>query len=117
MMARGKIIVVLIGTYALCVALACGLWQHPALLTGCYIIISIMFFWRWHAPSDVICYVVAFILGPVGEIFAVSYGAWSYTKPLYFIPTWLPFLWGLAILVVKNLSETLLTRRDFPRNK
>ncbi len=107
-MTKGTAILVLVSVYALCVALACGLWSHPALLTGCYILISIMFLWRWHTPSDVIFYVVAFILGPVGEIFAVAFGAWSYTQPFYYLPTWLPFLWGLAILVVKNLSETLL---------
>ncbi len=107
-MTKGTAIIVLISVYALCVALACGLWSHPALLTGCYILISIMFLWRWHTPSDVIFYAVAFILGPVGEIFAVAFGAWSYSRPFYYLPTWLPFLWGLAILVVKNLSETLL---------
>ena len=116
-MPKGKIIVVLLGAYALCVALACGLWQYPALLTGCYVIISIMLFWRWHAPSDVVCYVVAFILGPLGEIFAVAFGAWSYSQPFYFIPTWLPFLWGLAILVLKNLSETLLTSSKSSESK
>jgi uncharacterized membrane protein YoaT (DUF817 family) len=116
-MAKGKTIIVLIGAYALCVALACALWPHPALLTGCYIIISIMLFWRWHAPGDVICYVVAFILGPAGEIFAVAFGAWRYSQPFYFIPTWLPFLWGLAILVVKNLAETLLTSNKSSKRK
>jgi hypothetical protein len=108
-MPKGKIIVVPLGAYALCVSLACGLWQNPALLTGCYAVISILLLWRWHTPKDVICYVVAFILGPVGEIFAVVFGAWTYTQPFFFIPTWLPFLCGLAILVLKNLSETLLT--------
>jgi len=116
-MTKVKAIVVLISVYTLCVALACALWSHPALLTGCYIIISIMVLWHWHTPSDVIFYVVAFILGPVGEIFAVAFGAWNYTHPFYFIPTWLPFLWGLAILVVKNLSETILSRQKSPFKK
>jgi hypothetical protein len=47
----------------------------------------------------------------------VAFGAWSYSQPFFFIPTWLPFLWGLAIPVLKNLSETLLTSSASPENK
>jgi hypothetical protein len=50
---------------------------------------------------------VAFILGPLAEFGAVSFGAWEYSKPFYFIPIWLPFVWGISALFMKNISETL----------
>jgi hypothetical protein len=115
-MPKKKSIVILLSTYALCVALVCFLWTKPILLTGCYLIISIITFMRWHAASDFIFYFVAFVLGSVGEICATGFGAWSYAQPFYFIPTWLPLLWGLAALVVKNLSETLLATPEIPQS-
>jgi hypothetical protein len=47
---------------------------------------------KWHSRSDLMFYVVAFVLGPLGEIVAVSSGAWEYARPSYLIPMWLPFL-------------------------
>ena len=115
-MPKKKSIVIVLSIYAMCVILVCFLWTKPILLTGCYFIISIMLFFRWHAPSDFIFYFVAFILGPLGEIFAIVFGAWSYAQPFYVIPTWLPLLWGIAALVVKNLSETLLGNPEPSKN-
>lgn len=108
-MSKGKSILFVLGSYALCVALVCLFFDKPMFLTGSFFIVSIILFIRWHAASDFMFYFVAFLLGPVGELFAVAFGAWSYAQPFYFIPTWLPLLWGIAALVVKNLSETLLT--------
>ena len=116
-MAEGRLMVIPLAIYAVCVALASGLWNHPALLTGCYVVISVMLLGRWHTASDIIFYAVAFILGPLGEFVATLSGAWNYARPYYFIPTWLPFLWGIAILVMKNLSETLLTATGPPENR
>lgn len=116
-MPKKKSIFIILSFYAICVALVCFLWTKPIVLTGCYLIISIIAFIRWHAASDFIFYFVAFVLGPMGEIFAVVFGAWSYAQPFYFIPTWLPLLWGIAALVVKNLSETLLTNPEPSQNR
>ena len=113
---KGKNAAIVLGIYALCVALVCFLWTKPMLLTGCYFIISVFAFIRWHTAADFIFYFVGFILGPVGELCAIVFGAWSYAQPFYFIPTWLPLLWGIAALVVKNLSETLLTKTELPKS-
>ena len=102
-------IFILLGIYAVCVLLVCLFWENPALLTGCYFIMSILLFIRYHAKSDSIFYFIAFILGQLGEFIAISSGAWSYAEPFYLIPTWLPFVWGIAVLLVKKLSETILT--------
>jgi hypothetical protein len=64
---------------------------------------------RWHSRSDLIFYFVAFSLGPAGEVVAVYCGAWEYSKPFYLIPIWLPFLWGIAALFMKKISETFIT--------
>jgi hypothetical protein len=44
----------------------------------------------------------------MGESVAVYFGAWDYSKPLYLIPIWLPFLWGITALFMKNICETIL---------
>jgi hypothetical protein len=69
--------------------------------------VSIFVLWRWYSRGNLIFYFVAFVLGPLGEIFAVHGGAWTYSKPLFLIPIWLPFLWGIAALVFKKVAETL----------
>ena len=97
-----------ITVYALCIALASFLWPSPIVLSLCYILISIFMLYRWHTKSDLIFYFVAFVLGPTGEFVAVYFGAWKYSKPLYLIPLWLPFLWGIAALFIKKLSDTFI---------
>jgi hypothetical protein len=97
-----------IGIYCLCVALASILWRRPVTLSLCYVLTSILVLYRWHTRSDLIFYSVAFVLGPIGEMVTVHSGAWEYSRPLYFIPVWLPFLWGIAALFIKKLSETFV---------
>jgi len=101
-----------LGTYILCILLAAFLWHRPTFLTVCYIVISLIIFLKWHTKSDLFFYVVAFVLGPLGESVAVYFGAWEYSKPFYFIPLWLPLLWGISALFVKNLSDTLLKSKN-----
>jgi len=99
------------GIYALCLVLASILWRWPIMLSLAYLAISALMLSRWHTQGDLLFYFAAFVLGPCGEIVAVYFGAWTYAKPLYLIPVWLPFLWGIAALFMKKLAETLLTAR------
>jgi hypothetical protein len=99
-----------LGLYALCVLLAGLLWNRPIALTFCYVAISIVMLMKWHTKSDLFFYFVTFVLGPLGESAAIYFGAWKYSKPFYLIPLWLPFLWGICALFMKNISETLLKR-------
>ncbi len=94
--------------YALCIVLAGSLWHKPVLLTICYVLISIGVLAKWHSKSDLLFYFITFVLGPIGESVAIYRGAWEYTRPLYLIPSWLPFLWGICALFLKNISETIL---------
>ncbi len=97
-----------LGLYALCIVLVGSLWQKPVILTVCYVVISIAALIKWRTKSDLLFYCITFVLGPIGESVAVYLGAWEYSKPLYLIPSWLPFLWGICALFLKNISETLL---------
>ena len=97
----------LVGIYALCVGLVSLLWHRPVVLSLCLLGASILMLRKWHSKSDLTFYLVALVLGPVGEIVAVGSGAWEYAKPSYLIPMWLPFLWGVVALFLKRVSETL----------
>ncbi len=93
--------------YFLCVAFAGVFWPKPAILTFSYGVISLIALIKWHKRNDLFFYFVAFVLGPVGEAIAVYWGAWHYSEPFYLIPIWLPLLWGISALLIKNISETL----------
>ena len=97
-----------LGMYVICVILVAVFWHKSILLMFCYVVMSLILFAKWHTKSDVLFYVVAFILGSLGEFVAVSFRAWEYSKPLFIIPVWLPFAWGISALFMKNISETLL---------
>jgi hypothetical protein len=97
--------------YCLCIALVAFLWHKPVILMLCFIVTSILVFIKWHTRSDLFFYFTAFVIGSVAESIAINFGAWNYSKPFYLIPIWLPLLWGIAALIVKNMSETLLKKR------
>ncbi len=97
----------LAGIYGLCIALASALWRSPLVLFGALVLISILMLYRWHEKRDVAFYFLALALGPLGEIGPVRFGAWAYSEPFYFIPIWLPLLWGIAALFLRRFSETL----------
>ena len=105
-----KELLVAFGIYILCVALARFLWHLPIILALCFLLVSIFVLYRWYTRSNLVFYFVAFVLGPGAEAVAVHGGAWEYSKPFYLIPVWLPFIWGIAALVMKKLSEILMTK-------
>lgn len=100
-------LVLLLLLYGLCVALASALWAQPAALAACYVLVSILVLLKWHAKADVVSYVVAAVLGPLGEAVVVHYGAWTYAKPILLIPLWLPLLWGVAGSFLRRLTLTV----------
>jgi hypothetical protein len=98
--------------YALSLILLASLWNRPVTLTVCYGVISLVVLLKWHTNRYISIYLVAFILGSIAEAIAVYFGAWEYSKPFYLIPLWLPFVWGIAALLIINISETLLKIKD-----
>jgi hypothetical protein len=105
-----KELLIAFGIYILCVTLLRFLWHLSIVLALCYFFLSIFVLYRWYTKSNLVFYFIAFVLGPAGEVVAVHDGAWEYSKPFYLIPVWLPFAWGIAALVMKKLSEILITK-------
>ena len=97
-----------LGIYVICISLTSFLWEKPIILAFCCLFISILMIYKWHDKIDLVIYFVGFILCPLGELVVVYFGAWEYSKPLYLIPIWIPFLWGIAALLIKKLSETIV---------
>jgi hypothetical protein len=110
-----KELLVEIAIYAACVALVSQLWHQPLALTAGAAVLSGLMLLRWHTKKDLVCYFVAFVLGPTAEAVAVDSGAWRYAEPLYLVPVWLPFLWGVVALFLKRTSETLLGSEESAR--
>jgi hypothetical protein len=94
--------------YGLCILLAGLLWKSPVLLTACYLVLTASMLAKWHTPADVVFFFLSFTLGPLGEIVAVSLGAWQYANSSFFIPMWLPFAWGISGLFLKKTVEVLV---------
>ena len=59
--------------------------------------------------ENIYLYLFGGFCGALAESFAAMHGAWSYTIPNFIgIPFWLPLLWGIAALFVKNAYLRIL---------
>ncbi len=94
--------------YLALIGLISALWSSPGLLTACCAVLAVGMLVRWHSRSDVLFFLVAAVMGPLGESVAVSFGAWQYALPWAGIPLWLPLGWGIAVLYLKKTNEVLL---------
>jgi hypothetical protein len=97
-----------ISIYVVSVTLVSLLWQRPVTLCLCCLFMSSFMLYRWHSRSDLIFYSVAFVFGSAADMIAVTFGAWRYSEALYLVPIWLPLLWGIAALLLKRISESVL---------
>lgn len=93
--------------YMVLIGLAATLWSRPGLLTACYLVLGALLLWRWHARSDVGFFLLAGVLGPLGEVVCIKLGAWQYAEPWWVIPIWLPPAWAIAGLYLKKTTEAL----------
>lgn len=54
--------------------------------------------------EEIMYFIVAFIIGGVGDIIISRIGAWKFNNPNFFgIPTWLPLSWGLTAVLFKKI--------------
>jgi len=84
-------------------------YQTPILSTALLIIASVVVIKFWHKPNDIYIYVAAAIIGPIAESISVYFGVWQYaTSNAFGIPLWLPFAWGLSVLLLIRLAETIV---------
>ena len=100
-----------IGIYVIAVSLICLLWRNPAILALCLFFISLFMLLKWHTKKDLFFFFAAFVLGPIAEMIAVYNGGWKYSKSVSLVPVWLPFAWGIALLIIKKLSDTLISKK------
>lgn len=114
-MKKGVVLPVVI--YILCVGLVSLLWHRPFVLLACYLVLSIFMLYQWHDRTDVVFYGAAFVLGPAAEAMAVHFGAWRYSEPHYYLPVWLPFLWGIVALFLKKISEIIAGATDMNQSR
>jgi hypothetical protein len=80
------------------------LWNDALLLTFSLLILAIFVLRHFHTKNDIITFIVVGIGGSFVESICIYFGAWYYAKPLYLIPLWLPFLWGLAGLIIRRFT-------------
>jgi len=99
---RAVKLVLVVMIYVAVISLAALLWPRPLLLTAIYLPMSGLVLYRWRSAETLACFLTGFVLGPAGEFVAVAGGAWSYAGHES-LPIWLPFAWGMAVVVMKQI--------------
>ncbi len=83
-------------------------WKQPILLTALLFTISVILLLLMKQKLEFYIYCIAAIIGTLAEKLSIHFGVWNYTNPnLTTIPTWLPFLWGLAALFIITMYKGL----------
>lgn len=99
-------ILVCLALWLALVLCAAGLWHRPLLLAAIYLVASVFLLSLWRSRHERLVYLGGFVLGPAGEMVAISSGAWSYADPLWLVPAWLPPAWGLAAMILMRLATS-----------
>lgn len=108
-----KIIIPKIGTELLSAVLALLFiylfWQNNVLLTGLFILLILFLLITGKNPREIYLVVLLLISSSVIEIIALRIGFESYTNPTFLgIPLWLPFMWGLAGLIIWRVAKSFV---------
>ncbi|MBN2042384.1 MAG: hypothetical protein JW754_01105 [Candidatus Aenigmarchaeota archaeon] len=73
-----------------------------ALLT----VISLFF---WNSGFDRLFFINGAVIGTLMEIVCIRFGIWAYANPMFLgITIWTPLMWGLWILMMKGICETIV---------
>lgn len=101
-----------IGLLCIGILLVSLLYTNVLLLTLVLAAGAVVVLKFWHSYHDTIFFLVAVAVGTLGEIVAVSFGAWRYAYPTFLsIPLWLPLAWGLAAVIIKRLAYDVQPHR------
>lgn len=93
---------------AIAVASVALLWRNNLILTIILFVESAVALYMWREKADILLFFGGFVGGPTAEVIAINFGGWTYSNPtLLGAPMWLPFLWGLAVLVMKRSAQTV----------
>ena len=83
-------------------------YERPVLLTLLWVVAVVPALAVWRGWSAVRLFVLGAIVGPTAEAIAVSAGAWAYAHPSFLgIPLWLPLGWGVVVLLIKGIADTM----------
>lgn len=83
------------------------LWPHPSalfLLLLC-LSVSVLVFNRDYLGI----FLFSSFLGTLSEMVGVYAGAWTYENALFFVPVWLPLIWGIAGAYLSAMALFLRT--------
>ena len=84
-------------------------YKNNLLLTVLLILAWLIGIKFWHKKHDIYFLLAGAIIGPLGEIVCIHFGAWQYANPTFLgIPIWLPFVWGLAVVLIKRFAEIFI---------
>lgn len=86
------------------------LWEFQVISGIVAFIIVIMAFKFFHSKEDIVFFMVGAILGSLGEIIAIHYGAWAYNNPLRLlggIQIYTPAVWGFIFLFGRRMRDTI----------
>ncbi|MFH1424829.1 MAG: hypothetical protein ABIG20_04085 [archaeon] len=84
------------------------LWTTPFILTAILIALGVLMLGLSKRLDDILLFILAGVSGALAEIYGISHGAWAYANPTFFgIPIWLPILWGVAGLYMRNLHSMI----------
>ena len=90
-------------------------YTRPVLLTVLSALTALVAFAFWRRRDVVLVYVLGGIIGPCGEMIGVRAGAWAYAHPTFLgIPLWLPFAWGLAVVLIQGVAGTIAKVKGAP---
>jgi len=101
-----RLLVALI-TYVVLIASVALLWDRPDALLGVLSGLALVTLLAVRATHVRIFFFVGAVLGPVGESFAISRGAWSYANTELLVPFWLPLGWGLAAMCLVMVTDAI----------
>ncbi len=95
-----------IALFAVGIAFISLFYMNNILLLLLLILLCVFGLKFWYKKHDTYFFVSGAIIGPIGEIVAIHFGAWYYTNPTVLgIPVWLPIVWGLAVVLIKRAAE------------
>ena len=87
-------------------------WKNSLLLSFLLILLAYLKHKLYPISKEFLCFVIAGLIGSLGESLVIFRGSWSYTSPNFFnIPLWLPLLWGLAGTTGIVLYEALIRKK------
>ena len=94
--------VFVITAYVVSIISVCLFWSNVAVVSAIIAVLSLIFLLLWHRKNDIITFIFGIAFGLVSESICVYFGAWTYTKPTFLVPLWLPLIWGNAAMIIRR---------------